>query len=220
MNDIIKEFEIEGEIESEKGFVFFNKGEFSEALKCYDNAISLNENNCLYWFNKGQMLSILGKNRDAIVAYDKSIELGIVRKDVQFFKALCYYLEKDYEITIKILNSIYNNFYDNKKFLFLKGVCYNKLQNYENAILYYNRFLYYDNQNLQVLFNKLECLLHLENYSDSLLQCEILLKLNVGDKKEELFYQKSVCNIKLNNFEESIICINIALEKYPNNNFF
>ena len=55
----------------------YNKGNYEEALKCYEKAIKLSpEPNDFYYYNKGASLNFLGMYQEAVMAYDEAIKLS------------------------------------------------------------------------------------------------------------------------------------------------
>lgn len=60
-----------------KGDELYNKGNYEEALKCYEKAIKLSpEPNDFYYYNKGASLNFLGMYQEAVMAYDEAIKLS------------------------------------------------------------------------------------------------------------------------------------------------
>jgi tetratricopeptide (TPR) repeat protein len=57
------------------GFVLFNLGDYEEALKFYDAAISYDSNNADFWERKGLTLEKLGKNAEAKECFEKAEKL-------------------------------------------------------------------------------------------------------------------------------------------------
>ena len=58
-----------------EGNDYFDKGNYSKAIECYDKAIALKPNDAVVYYNKGLTLYNLGKYQEAIACYDKAIEL-------------------------------------------------------------------------------------------------------------------------------------------------
>ncbi len=58
-----------------KGNDLFQKGNYEEAIKCFNNEIEINPDIYEAWYNKGVILQKLGKNEEAIKCYDKAIEI-------------------------------------------------------------------------------------------------------------------------------------------------
>ena len=49
--------------------------DLKKAIRCYDKAIELDQNNTRPWTNKGNVLGKLERNNEAITYFDKAIEL-------------------------------------------------------------------------------------------------------------------------------------------------
>ena len=58
-----------------KGKLFFEKGEFLEAMECYEQAILLNPNDPDLWNFKGNVLRTMGRYQEAIDCFNRSLEI-------------------------------------------------------------------------------------------------------------------------------------------------
>ncbi len=61
---------------TEKAIALHYLGRYEEALLTYDNALELNPDAFVVWFNKGIALTDLGRDKEALQAYDKALELN------------------------------------------------------------------------------------------------------------------------------------------------
>jgi tetratricopeptide (TPR) repeat protein len=60
----------------EEGNTFFEQGKFEEAVRCFDEAISMDGTDNVPWQNKGSALAQLGRTAEAMTCYDKAIEIS------------------------------------------------------------------------------------------------------------------------------------------------
>ncbi|MEA2045640.1 MAG: tetratricopeptide repeat protein [Euryarchaeota archaeon] len=59
----------------DKGGALYGLGDYTEAIRCYDEAIRINPQYTDAWNNKGLALGDLGRYDEAIDCYDKSIKI-------------------------------------------------------------------------------------------------------------------------------------------------
>jgi tetratricopeptide (TPR) repeat protein len=58
-----------------KGKLFFENGEFLEAIECYEQALLLNPNDPDLWNSKGMILRTMGRYQEAIECFNRSLEI-------------------------------------------------------------------------------------------------------------------------------------------------
>ena len=70
----------------EKGNAFAMQSKYDEALKAYDQAISINPQYADAWYNKGIALGNLGKYDEALQAFDQTIRINPQYADAWYKK--------------------------------------------------------------------------------------------------------------------------------------
>ena len=58
-----------------KGKEFFDKGNYLEAMGCYEQAILINPNDPDLWNSKGLVLRTMGRYDEAIDCFNKSLQI-------------------------------------------------------------------------------------------------------------------------------------------------
>jgi len=58
-----------------KGDALYDQGNYTEAIRAYDEAITLDPEDVYAWYNKGWALYSLGNYTEAIQAFDEAIRL-------------------------------------------------------------------------------------------------------------------------------------------------
>lgn len=58
-----------------KGKVFFENGQYLEAMACYEQAILINPNDPDLWNSKGLVLRAIGRHDEAIECFNKSLQI-------------------------------------------------------------------------------------------------------------------------------------------------
>ncbi|MDR1918248.1 MAG: tetratricopeptide repeat protein [Tannerellaceae bacterium] len=59
----------------DEGRALYNKGEYEDAMDCYDKAIALDPDDAFVWHYKGIALDCIERYTEAITCYDKTLEL-------------------------------------------------------------------------------------------------------------------------------------------------
>ena len=59
----------------EKGNDWFKSGEYEKAIECYDQAISMNNQESVYFSNRSNCLLLLGRKEEALRDAENSVEL-------------------------------------------------------------------------------------------------------------------------------------------------
>jgi tetratricopeptide (TPR) repeat protein len=60
----------------DRGDNLFEKGQYDEALKAYDEATNIQPSDSYAWSKKGKTLNVLNKDDEALKAYDRAIEIN------------------------------------------------------------------------------------------------------------------------------------------------
>lgn len=63
-----------------EGFLYYAKGNYEEAIKCYDKVVELEPENIEAWYEKGNILEQLRHYKEAINCYDKVLMLYDYKK--------------------------------------------------------------------------------------------------------------------------------------------
>ena len=116
-----------------EGKTFSDKGQYKEAIICYDKAIELNPNNETAWNNKGYSLKELQSHEEAIACYDKAILLKPKDEYPWNNKGYSLICLKRYEEAMSCLDMalIWNSSFD---FAWKnKGICFAKQSYYVEA---------------------------------------------------------------------------------------
>lgn len=62
---------------------------YDKALECFDEAISINPSESKTWYNKGLVLYLVGKFKDALECANKALELNSNYKLAKLLKDEC-----------------------------------------------------------------------------------------------------------------------------------
>lgn len=165
-----------------KGIIYLSLSKFDEAISCFDEILSMDDNNLAALNNKALSLNGLGQFNDAIKYFDK-----ILSEDYEFIFSLfgkgesLYYLEF-YDLAIDYFNRVLELDSMNDVAIFYKALCYNKLKQYGLSI---------------------KCLDQVKSISGDLLVDKHFYRRISNNSNKELFDIRSQFINKINNFRES-----------------
>jgi len=161
-----------------KGIGAHNKGDYSEAIICYENCIKIIPKFEKAWNNKGLSLYRLGQNEDAIFCYDKALSFepeysdALSNKGQALHKLGKFQEEMEcYEKAIKFdpyLSDGWNN----------KGYLLYKQEDYDEAMECYTKAIKCDSENAPAWNNMGLALFKLKNYSMAIVTFEKAIKIN------------------------------------------
>ncbi|MBN8827495.1 MAG: tetratricopeptide repeat protein [Sphingobacteriia bacterium] len=137
-----------------KGFAHSNLKEYTEALKCYSEALSIDISNSSAWYNLGVTYTQMpGENEEkALHCYDKVLEISPNRLDALYNKSIILLYSTNtkkgnfkyneaihsFNLILKALPHPEYSYIKEEDIWFYKGNCYKKLEEYSKAIECYN----------------------------------------------------------------------------------
>jgi tetratricopeptide (TPR) repeat protein len=191
-----------------KGNMYFDSGEYSKAIECYDDALGIDERYALAWINKGASFRELGRYNEAIQCYDKGLEIdesdtlpwnnrGFVLYNLgRYDEAIESYI-KALEIDEKFVTAWTN-----------KGVALNSLSRYTEAIEQYDKALKIDQKNSNAWYYKGVALNSLGRYDEAIACYDKALEI---DKNNALAWSsKSLAFDKLGKHGDAKKCFDMA----------
>ena len=125
-----------------KGYTALGIRNYDEAIRCYKEAIELNPNNAIAYYNLGVAYSLgLQYYDEAIKCYNKAIELNLNDADLYYNLGFAYSVGmEDYDAAIECYNkAIELNFNDADAYFDLGDAYLEGNQDYDNAIKYYKK---------------------------------------------------------------------------------
>ncbi|MBI5324860.1 MAG: tetratricopeptide repeat protein [Ignavibacteriae bacterium] len=190
-----------------KGYEYFDKKDYENAIKQWEKAIELKQNYYEAWNNKGVAFDILEKYEEAIKSYDEAIKIkqdfylawnnkgSALSKLEKYEEAI-----KSYDEAIKIKQDYYEAWNN-------KGVTFGKLEKYEEAIKSYDEAIKIKQDFYLAWNNKSVALNKLGKYDDARICFEKLYEMQ----------SKNISNLE-NLIESLIFCkqYNQAIEKIDN----
>ena len=155
-----------------------------------------------FLFVEGRKLFKEEKYKEAIVCYNKVIELNPNYKDVWFWKGRCLSDMQRYEEAIICFNkSIELNPNDEYAWGF-KGLCLSDMQRYEEAIVCFNKSIELNPNDEYAWGFKGGCLSNMQRYEEAIICFNKFIELNPNN--EYIWNFKGSCLLELERYEEAI----------------
>lgn len=139
--------------ESGESYVYYNRGVLYSilnqnhlALADFNKYLSYEPNDLEGFFERGRVLSKLGRHKSAIKDYQKALELNTPNDDPSLFykKAISYKELNNYSLAIKNYDSVILLDSSRSKVFFQRGFAHNKSGNKNNALRDFNHAISLD----------------------------------------------------------------------------
>ncbi|WP_347274522.1 tetratricopeptide repeat protein [Candidatus Kuenenia sp.] len=165
---------------------------FHKAIKYFDKAIEIDQNFAAPWYNKGRTLYELCKYEDAIICFDKVIEISQLQLTI----------EKNQQLTIPVkedLAGVWGN----------KGLAFAKLGKVQEAITCFDKSIDINPKDEKSWTNKGVALAELGKYQEAVACYNKGIEIN--PKSTLVWNNKGYALYKLGMYEEAITCYDEAI---------
>jgi tetratricopeptide (TPR) repeat protein len=143
---------------STRGEIYSYMKKFDDALKAFDQAITLSPLNPVRYRAAADILMTKERYKDASILLEKAVKNGLEFKELYNHLSQAYFMQKDYAKAIRYVKTALSLDPENVVFLNQLGVCHKNLNQVEEANKIYNQIIKLDQDNLAALYNK--ALLH------------------------------------------------------------
>jgi tetratricopeptide (TPR) repeat protein len=185
----------------DKAFDLADKNNHEECIKYYNKIIEINSNEFKAWRGKGLAFSALEKEDEAIICFDKALEINPNDDLTQKFKQASFDI-KDNNLEIEFSESQLN-----ASNLFQDG-------RYEEALVCFDELLVTKPKDSNLWWQKGDILISLDRYKEGLQCYDKSLQINPEDGS--IWTIKGLTLNFLKREDEAIICFDKALEINPN----
>lgn len=197
------------------GVVKFERGQYVEAIRCFERAITIEPTHAKAWYNKGYALSKMERDEDAVKCFEKALSL-----DSKHYKAWNYRGEAQqnlglYEEAIESFNQALSLNSTTSWIWSNKGLAFTYLGDNKEALRCYDNALKLDGKDTQTLYYRSNALFHMGRYEDALRNLDTVL--NIEQNNALAWNEKGLCLHNLGRYDEAIVCYSKAIEH--NNNF-
>lgn len=192
-----------------KALIFEKSGDYNSAFDCY----SLLGKDQYFWYDKGAQFNDLSKYNEAILCYEKALELDPDYLDALYSIGLSLTNSNEYEKAIEYYDRALFLSPSDVEILQMKGRALSDLNKYGEAIEYFDRALEIDSTNAAVLADKGYTLLMMGNYMEAIKYFSAALSIDSEDKYT--WNNKGVAYYNLGKYDKAIECYKKALSIDP-----
>jgi tetratricopeptide (TPR) repeat protein len=196
-----------------QGEALYAKGNYAEAVVCFEKAILTNNSANKAWFWRGNVLIKLQRAEEAIDCYDQAISLESEQYEVWYKKAsLLGKLQRYKEAIVcyERASSIGPNSFDPWHNI---AALLGKLQHYEEAVAAYDRALAIKDTDSEIWHNRGAMLGKLQDYAEAVDSYDRALTINPN--RYETWYNRGNMLWKLLRYADAVVSYDRAIEIQP-----
>ncbi|MGP8024422.1 MAG: tetratricopeptide repeat protein [Methanobacterium sp.] len=160
------------------------KNKFSKAIECLNKVIKLDPEDYAAWTFKGIALMYLENYHEAIIAFNKSLEISLNARPWHY-KGLCFFKLGDFEKAFKAYDKALQIYPNYPNVWHNKGVSLENLGRHEEALKAYNESLSINSDNFKAWYEKGVSLENLGRHDEALESYKksvIIKKISVNNK--------------------------------------
>jgi tetratricopeptide (TPR) repeat protein len=152
-----------------EGNRYVNIGKYEEAIESYDQALDMDPNYAIPWYNKGSVLDYLGKPEEAIESFDQALDIDPNYADAWNNKGIALGELGNYEEAIESFDQALDIDPNYSNAWYNKGNALCDVARYEEAIECYDQALDIDPNYAKAWNNKGNALYNLGRYEEATL---------------------------------------------------
>ena len=201
-----------------QGLSFMQEGEWACALTAIDEGLHRAEktnerDNATWWHLKGEAHRNLEQFDEALLAFEKAIELGFDDKAVFLSQALVFSRLKQYDNALAALKKSEKLKHSNPDWLPTMGAVLVSMKREREALIVYEEAAQLFPEDYRVWFGMGNCLRHNKQFESAIKSYDQALKIKPGSRFALLmkFYAHSM----LREFEKCLSCLDNILRKSP-----
>jgi tetratricopeptide (TPR) repeat protein len=139
---------------SSRGEVYIHMKKYDEALKAFDQAISLSPLNPVRYKAASDILMVKERYSDAVALLEKAVKAGLEFKELFNHLSQAYFMMKDYAKALRYVKTALGMDPENITYLNQLGICLKNLNQTDEATKVYNQIIKLDPDNVAALYNK------------------------------------------------------------------
>lgn len=139
---------------STRGEIYVLQKKFDDALRAFDQAITLSPLNPMRYKAAADILMVRERYKDAATLLEKAVKSGLEFKELYNHLSQAYFMVKDYAKAQRYVKSALALDPENVVFLNQLGICLKNLNQLEDATKVYNQIIKLDPDNVAALYNK------------------------------------------------------------------
>lgn len=187
---------------------YLEHGNLERAIKNFDEAINLSDNNSKYYFEKGKALEKKGQYDKALESIDDAIILDSNNYTYLKTKAILLYKLKNYSKAENFFGKCLSSHSADDEIWFYKAMSLIKKDEFEKALDSLDQAVKLNNKNFRYFFEKGRCHQKLQQYEKALDSYKLALRID--DKQGNVWYLAGKVDIKLGNYKHAIACLKRA----------
>lgn len=196
------------------GYVNWQLGDYQEAIKNYDLAISLEEKNFQHYFDKYYLLIDIGNDAEASQVLEEASKIDIRSNEDKFQLARIHYYQEEYDTAFKEMSEAYVNGFP-QAYYYIGQIHYMK-EEYDSARYYYNKSLEEVGHNTPELYNQVGIsLMEVGEYEEALGYLKQGIEIADLETKRILQKNKIVAYENIDRFKEAKEGLLEYIEDYP-----
>ncbi len=196
-----------------RGNEHYRKGELGPAMQSYNTAIKADPENPIAWNNKGLVLTIVGKYREALKCHMKALELDGMYIDAISNIGMIYAKMKKFDDAMEYYDAALELHPEHEVAWNNKGNLLAKMDKHIESIKCYERALEIDPEYVAAMNNMAVSLTHLKRFEEAIQLINMALKER--PTFAEAWYIKGKALIGQKEFEKAIVCFERAHRLNP-----
>ena len=196
-----------------QGNEYYRKGELGPAMQAYNSAIKADPENPIAWNNKGLILTIVGKYKEALACHMKALELDGVYIDAISNIGMIYAKMKKFEDAMEYYDAALELHPEHEAAWNNKGNLLAKMDRHEESLECYKKALEIDPNYVAAMNNMSVSLTHMKRFGKAIQLIDMALKER--PTFAEAWYIKGKALIGQKDFEKAIICFERAHRLNP-----
>lgn len=205
------DFTMDADTALSRGNLYYQRGEYEQAIENYDWALTLNPELLEAWNGKGLALGNLDQYEEALECFDKAMELkpddsdawlnkGIIAGSHRRYKEARDYCDKAIELRADNCNAWFN-----------KGVALINLAQNEEALECFDKAIELKPDYHEAWSNKSVILINLGRYEEALACCDRAIEIKPDDNN--IWFNKWIALGNLGRYDEAIECYGKAIDR-------
>jgi len=202
------------------GNYFLESGDFQKSIKYFDMAINSSQGNFNAFYNKGRAMTSINKIEEATDCYIQAIKINPENKMAHLNLGFVFNLSEEFDKAIQQYNAaIYldGNF---AEAFFNKGVTFSNQGNHEKAIKDFNTAIKID-CNARFIFKRASSHEQKEMFAEALADYSLIISSDSSPKDKAIaYFSRGELQNKMNNLENGMTDIEMAMNLFPDNAVF
>jgi tetratricopeptide (TPR) repeat protein len=137
-----------------RGEIYVEMKKFDDALKAFEQAITLSPLNPVRYRAAADILFQRERYKEAISLLEKAVKAGLEFKELFHYLSQGYFATKDYAKAQRYVKSALSLEPENVTYLNQMGICLKQQNMFDEAVKVYNQIIKLDQENIPALYNK------------------------------------------------------------------